>query len=508
MIETAEIFQDHMILQQGKEIRIWGKSDAKAVVSAEIQGKKGEAIADEDGNWLIVLPKLKASDSETLLIQCKSEQLYLNEIAVGEVWIAGGQSNMEFWMRYEKHMEEEKKDCENSKIRFYDIPEVCFDGQRQDFDYSRMAVWRTASKEDLDYFSAVGYFFAKTLFEVLDVPVGIIGCNWGGTTSSVWMSEESVKQVGTLWIEDYQERVSGRDMDIYWHNQHMHQSNDRGNPFEDAFNEFVLPKTPTAEEEKAFFANGNLSFAEVMQDMMPQTIPGCLYEHMVKEAAPFAVRGVLWYQGESDAEPGKCHLYERMLTALIADWRKLWNDEQMTFLVVQLPGWENWLSNGPGNRGFDTIRECQKKVCDMLPNVHLCSISDAGERWDIHPKDKKIVGERLALLAEGHVYGRDVQCDPPTAVRFEREGNKLAVVFENALGGLYCTGDEINALEVYRDEKELPHKTEIKDDRLVITLEDQAENTVEVRFAQTAWYMVNLYNRAGLPAVPFRKVFK
>lgn len=181
MLQTAKIFQDRMILQRGKRICVWGQSEPETTVTVEIQGQKESTIAKENGEWSVWISKLKASEDEVMHISTETEHLQYKDVAVGEVWVAGGQSNMEFWMRYEKHKEEAMKEMPKNRLRFYDVPEISYDGQIEEFDYSRQAIWRKATNEDLEYFSAVGYYFQKELESALDVPVAIIGCNWGGT---------------------------------------------------------------------------------------------------------------------------------------------------------------------------------------------------------------------------------------------------------------------------------------------------------------------------------------
>lgn len=503
MLQTAAIFQDKMILQRNKPVFIWGTGTPGADVSARIQGKEGSSVVGADGQWKLEIPALDASDKETLVIESGSETLTYEDAAVGEVWVAGGQSNMEFWMRYEKHKAEAVKDCPNDRLRFFDVPEVCYEGQLEEFDYSRQGVWReAASKEELEYFSAVGYYFQKEIEKELGVPVGIIGCNWGGTLSRAWMNPDTVRQVGAPWMKDYEDTASAMDMDAYWKKQHGNYMNDRGNPFADAFGEFCLPRTPSMEEIGHFFSNIPEDFQEYLTLMQPQSIPGSLYEHMLKTIAPYSIRGFLWYQGESDDVPGKNVLYKDMLTGLISDWRILWNDMELPFLFVQLPGFRHWLMNTEENH-YPVIRKCQEQVADTVNHAYLCSISDAGEEFDIHPKDKKTVGERLAWLAEGHVYGKDILCDAPRAVAAKRNENLVTVTFANAEGGLEIKGEEIEALEVYSGEEALEYAAHVEDNAVVIRLERCVCGAVTVQFAQTPWYLVNLYNRAGIPAVPF-----
>ena len=157
MLKAADIFQSNMVLQRDKPLPVWGTAQPGTAVSISIQGQHAECVADSEGNWQATLPPLHNSEDETLAISANAEQLQMHHIAVGEVWIAGGQSNMEFYMRYEKHLNAVKPECANPHIRFYDVPELAFEGQKEQFDYSRMGIWRTASPEDIEYFSAVGY---------------------------------------------------------------------------------------------------------------------------------------------------------------------------------------------------------------------------------------------------------------------------------------------------------------------------------------------------------------
>lgn len=535
MLQPAAIFQDGMILQREKTVTVWGTHTPGSVVSVEIQGQKAETIADEKGNWCLMLPALSASESEQMLICSEGERIIFREVAVGEVWLAGGQSNMEFHMRYEKHLKEALNDCPNKRIRFFDVPEVCYNGQMEEFDYSRQNIWRYASRNDLEYFSAVGYYFEKAVCEELDVPVGIIGCNWGGTTASAWMNPETVKKCGLPWILDYEKRLSSMDQDAYWEKQHRNPMNDRGNLFADPFSEFVMPRTPSQKEIVQFFSQMPDGFEDYAAQLQPQEIPGSLYEHMLKTIAPYAIRGVLWYQGESDDVPGKNYLYKDMLTGLIGDWRALWNETELPFLIVQLPGFDTWLLDTQSNH-YPVIRRCQEQVADTVNDVYLCSISDVGEEKDIHPKNKKAVGERLALLARGHVYRKDssekLLCDAPRAVSAKRSGSEITILFRNAGSGMQIKGDFIEALKLYTSGKELPYTFRVEGDKLILTLTKKERSTcslsaqedavskkdaacladtaekaeIQIKFAQTPWFLVNVYNQAGIPAVPFEFV--
>ena len=515
MLELANIFQSGMVLQREKSAFVWGTSDPGTVVTVSIQGKAADAVTGPDGCWRVTLPPLEASCQETLCVSGGKEKRELTDVAVGEVWIAGGQSNMEFPLCYEKHWAREK-DAEDFNLRFYDVPEVSYAGQDEDFDYSNMGVWRKADgEENLKYFSAVAYYFQKEIAADQNVPVGIVGCNWGGTRSCAWMKQETVERVGRPWMELFRKDTAGRDMEEFWREQHTNPMNDKGNVNMDPISAFLMSGTPSMEEigevmkeamaqmAEAMQADPNMTQEEAMAKyaLQPMTFPGCLYEHMVKKAAPFTARGVLWYQGESDDVPGLQTLYKDMLTGMIEDWREIWKDPRLPFYVVQLPGWDSWMMQS--SLDYQTIRRCQEEVAGSVENVHLCSISDVGEEKDIHPKDKKTVGYRLALLARKYAYGEDLLADAPVLKEAKRENGKIALTFDHAGDGLKLAGDQVNGLILKKGDQEIPFTAEAKGDCLILTPETLPEDSVKVDFAQTGWYQINLYNSADIPAIPF-----
>ena len=504
MLKAADIFQSNMVLQRDKPLPVWGTAQPGTAVSISIQGQHAECVADSEGNWQATLPPLHNSEDETLAISANAEQLQMHHIAVGEVWIAGGQSNMEFYMRYEKHLNAVKPECANPHIRFYDVPELAFEGQKDQFDYSRMGIWRTASPDDIEYFSAVGYYFQRALEQDLRIPVGIVGCNWGGTVSASWMNPETVRKAGPVWMEVHEAFTARTPWEDYLAEQRANPLNDRGNPFADPFNELVMPRTPGPEELAALFASAEEAGMRPDPNtihVMPHLLPGALYQYMLKEIAPFSVRGVLWYQGESDDEMHHADLYAPMLTGLISDWRELWKDDALPFLLVQLPGYERWMQNE--NDRFDLIRAAQEQVSKEVPNTWLCSISDSGEQFDIHPKNKLPAGERLALLARGHIYREDILCDAPAVSHAERKGGTVTLAFDHANGGLVLKGDNISALHVSSADKQLPYRAEVTGSSVILHLDDAVSEAIQIDFAKDKFYLVNLYNQAGIPAIPF-----
>ena len=503
-METARIFQNGMMLQREKSIPVWGSARPGERITVCMQGQSRTGTADDEGSWKIFIGPLKAAASETMEICTEEETVVFSDVAVGDVYLAGGQSNMEFLMRYEKHVAEERQQCGNDAVRFYDVPEIAYPGQDKDFDYSRVGVWRKASPEDLDYFSAPGYYFAKRLYAELGVPVGIIGLNWGGTRSSSWMTEEHARTVCPEQVAGFEACLKGQSYEQFISEAGWNPLNDRGYSVWDAFAEFIMPGTPGQEEIGAFFGRmmaSGLDLSSIKEIADPTQYPGALYTNMVLPTAPYGVKGVLWYQGESDDEvEGSAAHYAASLSTLMADWRAAWQEE-LPFFIVQLPGFRSWLA--VVNRDYPLIRKAQQQICDGDANAFLCSISDLGEELDIHPKNKRDVGDRLALLALEHLYGKAVEADAPVCREAVRKGDRIVLSFDHAGSGLALRGDRPAALSVLSEGAVLPWTCSISGDKLILQLEQPCDGPVEIAFAQGDWYLVNLYNSAGIPAIPF-----
>lgn len=509
-LALAPIFADGMVLQRELPVRIWGVAERDAAVDVCVQGQSASAVADEQGRWSCTLTPLHASDAQTLEVRSGDERVALENVAVGEVFVAAGQSNMEFWMRYDQDADEFRPTCANPRIRFYDQPKCSYPGQTEDFDYSKVGIWRTATPEDLEYFSAVGYYFARGLEMVLDVPVGIVGCNYGGTKSSSWMAPEHARVVQPEQVAAFEEQLQGLPYEELLANGRLNKTvNDKGYATWPAWNEFFLPQVRMEEEGAAFMASlmeGADDDAGLKPGMLTPTkdAPGALFTYMVLPIAGFATRGVLWYQGESDDEnAGAQARHAEALRTVIADWRAAWQRDDLPFMVVQLPGFGKWAGMGMDAQDWPTIRAGQEQVADEDERVWLCSIGDLGNKYDIHPKEKKPVGERLSLLVLRHLLGVDVPADAPRCVGAERKGPWVILHFEHVAGGLVIAGAECNALELLSDGTPVPFQAGARGDRLVLAPNEPIEGPIEVRFAQDNWYRMNLYNGAMIPAVPF-----
>ncbi|MDO4340842.1 MAG: sialate O-acetylesterase [Eubacteriales bacterium] len=505
-VQLNPIFSDHMVLQCRKEVKVWGTCGKDShirvtlnerCVSAEVNGEE----------WIAKLPPMEAKSNLTLSVISEEGELTVHDVAVGEVWIAGGQSNMEFYMKYEAGFSEAIKDCRNMDIRFFDVPEICYQGQEQDFDFSRMGFWRVCNSENLEYYSAVSYYFARKLQEDIGVPVGIIGCNRGESPVSSWLPSETVMAEGRIWQKEFENSLQGQSekeaLEVY-----RCETDDRGDPFAQEFNNRLLYGISHEEQQKLLVEMESDS-KKVIASF--HTKPGSLYENMLLSIVPYTVCGVIWYQGETDSQ--HTETYRALWSRMIDCWRDLWKEE-FPFFCVQLAPFEQWLWCRGDN--FPIIREIQQEISREKRKVYLISSSDAGMQYDIHPKDKKAVGIRLALSVEKYIYGRNVSADAPMAEEGYREGEDLCIRFVCDADSLELRGHKISSLTVRKHSGTETQEIDLSDIRtelngLVLRLKGiyrKVCGELEVRYASTGYYKVNLYSSAGIPAMPFTCIVK
>lgn len=521
MLKTALLFQDHMTLQRDKEIPVWGTADPGASVSVSLQGKTSDTAADSEGKWKVLCGPFETSFREEMTIVSGSDKIILGDIQVGEVWLAGGQSNMEFHMRYDADMAEEKKICQNDNIRFFDYPEVSYAGQIDEADFlSQYGFWRKAEPDQLERFSAVAYYFAKDLQRKYNIPVGIVGCNWGGTPACAWMPEDMVREGGgQIYLDEYEKSLRNLDLQEYERNFRNNPMNWRTDQLADPVGDLMMfGCTPEEFQKKMEELGADASEsdpAEFQPVMGPkyERRPCGLYESMLKQVAPYGIRGVIWYQGETD---GDCHpeVYKTLFPAMIRSWRALWKEE-LLFLSVQIAPLEQWMDCCGKN--YVEIRKAQQHAAETVPDTGMAVITDVGMQFDIHPKKKQPVGHRLALLAENKVYGDgNVLCEAPSLKEIQVEEGKVVLTFDNAGDGLYLTenvpygqvvGKEtLGGLRIFQNGQELKMekmKAAARGNQVIVTgAEIRSSVPTQVRLAQTGWYLVNLYNSAGIPARP------
>ena len=544
MIQLARPFSDGMIFQRGRPILLWGSSDEAQSFAVRLND---ETIANAElpaGDFTITLPAQEAMEDAVL----KIGEVTLRHVDIGELWIAGGQSNMEFFLGYTEGGEAEIATAKDPHLRMYTVGQYSFAGER-DMGYKAWNPWDRwlpYTPENAGSFSAVGVYFAKALRRVLGVPVGILSCNWGGTSASAWMDKRYLEKDPALrsYIDDFDALVTNLDLERFNRIKALVRP---GMASREAREQICLMNKYTfrpGELENMMMAGGGqqdaaaaqsnplagLSLADIMAvGPGDPNEPGTLYENMLKEIVGFSVRGIIWYQGETD-EP-KAELYARLFAAMRDCWLDAWRDknpaqDELPFLTVQLAPFGLW--HGSTGDRFPIVREQQELAAKTLSDVYMTSISDLGNVFDIHPKVKQPVGERLALLARKYVYGEEkLQADAPEAADVIRDGNTLRISFSHCEGLVikpesfdsyngFPVGeipenllppvlDGVNSLRVLVDGKELSEaECSVSYASLLIRAAAlRNAQSVRIEFAQTGFYQVNLFNSAGIPAKPF-----
>lgn len=504
----APIFSDGAVLQRREPIQIFGCGEEGAAVEVRLSSTEQPCrTVVRDGAWRVSLPPLEAAEGLTLTASSRGQTILVRDVAVGEVWIAGGQSNMEFWLRNEAERDTVIPAADDGLLRFFDMPRISYEGQQRDLSFAEYGVWRRFTPEHAGWFSAVGAYFGMALRRALGVPVAVVGCNCGATSASCWISEEYLEEIPALRVyrESYERALETLDLAQYERDFKERQA---------------WGQTPRMIEFDRKMARGELQ-AETLQDIagqlgaqltqrqwqllalpvgpMAPTRPCALYHSMVERLAPYTARGVIWYQGESDAD--RAEHYAALFGQVVRCWRSLWGRE-LPFLTLQLAPFGRWLNDNGAM--FPALREQQEIVCREVPGVWMASIMDAGMEKDIHPKNKRIPGERLALLARGKVYGEDLLCEPPALEQADWEGDTVRLTFANARG-LQTKGDFPQELEVLLDGEKAECSVSVENERMAICCGRlKAACEVEIRYAWQPYVCAGLYNSAGLCAKPFR----
>ena len=502
-METAAVFSDNMVLQREMNIRIFGSCDSnEREISVSIPELHVYADAVVSGDrWEAVLPALPSYDCCTLEVVCGGTKKTFRNVAIGEVWLAGGQSNMEFELHSDKNGESELKNCSRENVRYYYTPKCEMYGEKL-LEAERNTAWMLPSEEHSRAWSAVGYYFAKELSRRLGCTVGVIGCNWGGTSASAWVPREVLAENTKLhpYLEDYDKATAGKS-----HEQMIEE-----------YDEYLAYQAEWERKMQSLYAERpDVSWAEVEEICGKNRYPGplgiknpmrpCgLYETMVSRVCPYTVRGVLWYRGESDDH--RPNVYYDLMSALIRRWREDWHNDEMAFLIVQLPMFR--YKEDPDYKHWALIREAQMKLFRTVKNTGIAVALDCGEFNNIHPVDKSQVGHRLYLQAMSEVYGLMERSDtmPPVYLFHETRRDTLIVYLKN-----YCD----NALQGNEDCKagfEVAGADGVyypADDVVIAGEQIQLKSShvprpLNARFKWTNYASVGLFGTNGIPVAPFR----
>lgn len=506
-LQPAMIFGEYTVLQRQQPVPVWGRSAADDTITVTVGPHKASAVA-ENGIWCVMLPEMEATESTIMTITSAltGESLCFRHVAIGEVWLAGGQSNMEFRMKYDENAEAMRATPADPYLRYFRYPQAAFLGHLERDPFPRDGFWRVwEGNDNINEFSAAAAYMGRQLRKVLEVPVGFVGCNWGGTPAAAWTSMEEINANPALkpvkdWYEDICTKLDWRtyETDALIPAQEptpeMRELEDRmmmGEDLTELFKSMPHPAMPTG-------------YSPYMPGPKSAVRPAGLYENILKKIHPFAVRGVIWYQGEDDDARGWQNFYAESMKSLIQSWRDLWGRE-LPFLQVELAPF----AQGVGmKQNYPMIRAQQRLAADMLPNVHNVCIMDSGDPANIHVRKKQPVGERLALLARKYVYGEpDLLADSPRLIRSERCGNEVKLYFSHTGDGLHTRNTALSALpalNVAADNHAVEPNVQLDGNALLLRHDAFASSAqIVVQFAEENYCEVTLCNSADLPVFPF-----
>lgn len=466
-LQMPSLYTDNMVLQRDCPLTLRGKADAGQKVTVAVAGEKGTAIAGSDGKWAVTLRPLKAGGPYTLTVSAGKRKLTYNNVLVGEVWLCSGQSNMEFYLNWASTAKRDVPQAANEGIRLYDMKgRWRTDAKKWDasvldslnrLQYYKETQWEVCSPATAGSFSAVAYYFGKMLQDSLKVPVGLICNAIGGSPTEAWIDRSTL---------EYQFPAILRD----WTQNDFIQDWVRGR------------------------AALNIKRAASKLQRHPYE-PCYLYEAGIRPLEQFPVRGVIWYQGESNAHNREAH--EKLFKLLVESWRKNWNNAQLPFYYVQLssidrPSWP-W------------FRDSQRRMMQEIPYSAMAVSSDHGDSLDVHPKNKQPIGERLGRWALNKTYGRaDVVPSGPLFRGVEYKDGAAYVSFDYAEGLRASDGKPLRTFEVAETEGVYyPATAEVVGNRIKV-YNKNVKNPLHVRYGWQPFTRANLVNGAGLPASTFR----
>lgn len=499
VINCAAVFSSHCVLQRNKKIRVWGTASHGTKVEVSFNGIVAEGIT-AGNEWSVELPSMEAGGPYVMEISSEGRVYQrLEDVMVGEVWLAGGQSNMEFALQSDADGKEAMEQAKDSNVRFYQVKQIPF---KDDYFYRAEQAnhWMLPTDEEQGGWSAVGYYFARKLSEELGVTVGVIGCNWGGTSASAWQDKNSICQHEDtkIYWEEYAELLEGQNPEVYEQERKEYlvwQAD--WQPRMDAY----YREHPDASWEEAQAVVGVSRWPGPMGPRHEYR-PSGLYECMLKRVVPYTLGGVIYYQGESDDH--RPHSYYHLFGSLVRTWRREFEEENLPFLCVQLP--VHRYAHEPESDKWCYIREAQMRLHQEGVVSGIAVALDCGEYNNIHPVHKAEVSRRLALQALFHVYGKYSvdEVYGPVYEGHTTENGTLNLQFKYAEQGFLVKGDVVQGFEVAGADGE--YKTavaEIKGNTITLH-SSEVSLPVAARYMWTGYGDVVLFGANGLPVAPFR----
>ena len=485
-VKLPSMFTDHAVLQRDMPLPVWGTADPGEEVTVKIAGQTQKTKADDKGDWKVTLEPLKVGPALTLVVEGKNH-LERNDILAGEVWLCSGQSNMEWPLKLTNNGDLEIAAANYPNIRVIAVKGSGSQEPVEDFK----GKWNVCTPESIPGFSSVGFYFGRELHNQLGVPIGLIDDSWGGSSCEAWIRRDRMegKPLYDGLIKKWDDTAKNFDEAKWKTAQDAYQK-------QAAEAKAAGKPAPPRPADNPLYGNHR---------------PANLYHARVEPVMPYGIRGVIWYQGESNANRG--YQYRDMFPLMISSWREDWKQGDFPFYWVQLADFKGE-QDDPEDSDWAELREAQTMTLDKLPKTGQAVIIDLGEGDDIHPRKKLDVGRRLARLALANDYGKDVASKSPRYESMEKNGKKIVVKFKDVGGELMSVDskdDDVKGFAIAGpDKKFVWAKAKIirpenggKVDSVEVSSKE-VKDPVAVRYAWADNPVCTLYNDKLLPVTPFR----
>jgi len=477
---------DNMVLQRGMETPVWGTAEPGAQVVVTLSDQEATTTADEEGKWTVKFRPFRAGGPLEMTV-LSAEEITITNIMVGDVWICSGQSNMALTVSSTINAAQDIAAANYPSLRLFTVDRKFTAEPREDV----AGAWVECSPETVPSFSATAYYFGRKMHEALGVPIGLINTSWGGTPAEAWTSRSKLGSRPIL------QAILDR-WEVYSTEQ-----------YPKLVEQYPAKVEAWEKKAEAAKAEGEKPPRKPRPPTPPvsQRAPGCLYNGMIAPLIPYAIKGAIWYQGEANA--GRAWEYRTLFAAMIRDWRQAWGQGNFPFLWVQLPNFRA-IHEEPGDSTWAELREAQARTL-RLTNTGMGCIIEHGEADDIHPKNKRPAGERMALWALARFHAQHIPYAGPTYRSAEIEGDRVRIHFDHVGSRLarrvtdnapYPTA--LTGFEIAGKNRKFVWAHAKFDGDTVVVWSEAVKRPVAVRYAWSDNPVCNLFNADSLPAPPFR----
>ncbi len=492
-VKLASPFADHMVLQRNKTVPVWGTANPGEKVIISFNKQKKSTVTGSDGSWKVDLSKLQAGGPYVLTVKGENT-LALQDVYVGDVWLCSGQSNMDFTVaredRYWCGAINEKEEVAAANYPLIRVYKTEF-SPRLEPQQEVKGNWEVISPKTVGHVSALAYFFARDLQKKLNIPIGLVVTTYGASTAEAWMSKSALQSNPKFanLLTSFQKKLDKYLPDTAAQTK-----------YKIAHAKWVIDAAKAKAEGK-----DELRSPKNTDPVADQHSPTVLWNGMVAPLVHFAIKGELWYQGESNSPTAS--IYRDLMETLILDWRKQWGQGDFPFLYVQLANIGKEIETVPAKGGAEAVKREAQLFNLSIPNTAMVVAIDNADplnMGNVHPKNKQEIARRMVLAARAVAYGEKITYSGPFYEKMQIKGNTIRVQFKSTDAGLVCKGDQLKGFAIAGDDKKFVWADAKIEGNSVIVSSPEVPKPVAVRYGWGSNPPTSLYNKADLPASPFR----